>query len=261
MCMQGEIQEQIERWRHPRFFAKAGAVGEIVIITGQAAVHARDVLRMKPGDAAVICDGGYDCLSRLVVAETSSVTFEILDRQPNEAEPNLKLHLFMCAPKRDKIEFVVQKATELGAASVTPVISRYCISRPDDDSKHKIEARCQRIAAEAAKQCGRAKIPVVKPFLTFKQAIENTIISANETGIICYECGGVPISREMLFIEGKIPENIYLMIGSEGGFHPEEVEGAVNHGWKTASLGKRILRCETAPVASIAIIMNLTGNI
>ena len=244
--------EAVESWRYPRFFTEN--IGSTVLITGNDAAHISKVLRMKRGDLAVICDGnGTDLLCRiLTVGDTAEL--EILDRKPSEGEPTVRLRLFQCSPKSDKMDFIVQKAVELGAAEVIPVISKRCVSRPDPKSAEKKRERWQRIADEAAKQCGRGKIPSVGNQLSFAEAVAD--FSA-DIGIIFYECGGKRLNE---IITSPVPGSIDVFIGSEGGFEKQEVELAQKAGITPATLGTRILRCETAPVAALAVLMNLTGN-
>lgn len=244
--------ENVERWRYPRFFGENA--GETALITGTDAVHISRVLRMKTGEYAIVCDGqGTDCLCRIISAAEKAVELEILDRRPSEGEPTVKLRLFQCMPKSDKMDFIVQKAVELGAVEIIPVISKRCVSRPDEKTAAKKRERWQRIAEEAAKQCGRGRIPGVGDMISFTEAVKS---HGSGTGILFYECGGEKLND---LIKPDVSE-IDVYIGSEGGFEPAEAELAVSAGIVPATLGTRILRCETAPVAAIAVLMNLTNN-
>lgn len=246
--------DKIERWRYPRFFAHTD--GETAVITGEDAKHIGTVLRMKAGDLAVLCDGeGTDCLCRISAVNKDCIEFEVLDRQRNEAEPSVFVTLYQCMPKGDKMDLIVQKAVELGVGKVVPVLSKRCVSRPDEKSFAKKIQRWQKIAEEAAKQCGRGKIPEVGGQKEFKNAV--TEYSKDKKGILFYECGGTELSE---IVDGNVRE-IGVFVGSEGGFEAEEAELARENGIVCATLGKRILRCETAPVAALAVLMNLTGNL
>ncbi|MCM1298072.1 MAG: 16S rRNA (uracil(1498)-N(3))-methyltransferase [Firmicutes bacterium] len=246
-------EEKSDRWRYPRFFAAVGS--EEVVISGEDAKHISAVLRMRKGDLAVVCDNGEnDFLCRIVDLEKDRVKLETLERRKNEAEPSVNITLFQCLPKGDKMDFIVQKATELGAAMVVPTLSKRCVSRPDPKSSAKKIQRWQKIAEEAAKQSGRGKIPQILPLTDFATAARE--YGKNGLGILFYECGGESLN-------GLIPpdaKEIGIFVGSEGGFEPEEAELALSCGIASATLGKRILRCETAPVAALALLMNLTGN-
>ena len=245
--------KKIERWRYPRFFAHTD--GDTAVITGEDAKHIGTVLRMKAGELAVLCDGeGQDCLCRISAVYKELVEFEVLDRQRNEAEPSVFVTLFQCMPKGDKMDLIVQKAVELGVGRIVPVLSKRCVSRPDEKSFVKKIQRWQKIAEEAAKQCGRGKIPEVGEQKDLKAAVKD--YSQSKKGILFYECGGVQLSEAVDKSDGEIG----IFVGSEGGFEAEEAEFAAEHGIVAATLGKRILRCETAPLAALAVLMNLTGN-
>lgn len=246
--------EKIERWRYPRFFTEN--ITENAVITGDDAKHIAMVLRMKIGDKAILCDNSEnDYLCEIISADKERVDFNVLGKQKNEAEPSVKIRLFQCVPKSDKLEFIVQKSTELGASEIVPVLSKRCVSRPDEKTATKKIQRLQKIAEEAAKQCGRGKIPQILPQMTFKEAVK--AYSSEGCGILFYECGGEKIST---IIKDK-PAVINVFIGSEGGFEKEEADFAIKNGIQPATLGKRILRCETAPIAALAVLMNLTDNL
>lgn len=247
---------EVERWRYPRFFSSA-IDGDCALVTGDDAKHIAAVLRMKKDDRAVICDNnGTDYLCAITTADKNAVELNILDSQPNKAEASVKLRLFQCMPKSDKMDFIVQKATELGACGIIPVLSARCVSRPDGKSMENKIARYQKICDEAAKQCGRGKIPVVSPLISFSEAVSGFDRSRN--GIIFYECGGDRLKDISAGFHGN---EIDVFIGSEGGFEPKEVRSAIEAGIRPATLGERILRCETAPVAAISVLMNLTDNL
>lgn len=251
----GNIELKMERWRYPRFFTE-NISEDIAAVGGEDARHILTVLRMRRGDIAVLCDGhGTDCLSELTEASGESVTFRILEKSSNRAEPDIYLRLFQAMPKGDKMEFIVQKAVECGASEIIPFFSKRCVSRPDEKQMKKKLPRYQKIALEAAKQCGRGIIPKVGGAVEFSEL--KTLISTENTGILFYECCETPLRDAVK----DFKKNIDIVIGSEGGFEPYEAEELQKCGFKAASLGKRILRCETAPIAAISILMNFTGNI
>ncbi len=245
----------IERWRLPRFFSETADENKIYV-SAEDTKHITSVLRMKSGDKAVICDGaGTDFLCELLeFPRGENAVFSVIERRKNDAEPDIEVTLFQALPKSDKLEFIVQKATELGAARVVPFISKRCVSRPDEKSSAKKLVRLQRIAYEAAKQCGRGKIPQIMPTTDFRSAVNG--IAKDETALMFYECGGVK------FDSLKFPnKKISIFIGSEGGFEKEEADYALEHGITAVSLGSRILRCETAPITALSLLMNVTGNL
>lgn len=250
----GNIELKMERWRYPRFFTE-NISEDTAIVGGEDAHHISTVLRMRKGDIAVLCDGhGTDYLSELSEAAGESVVFRVLEKTPNLAEPDIYLRLFQAMPKGDKMEFIVQKAVECGASEIIPFFSKRCVSRPDEKQMKKKLPRYQKIALEAAKQCGRGIIPKVGEAVGFSAL--KTLISAENTGILFYECCETPLREAMTGFK----KNIDIVIGSEGGFEPYEAEELQKCGFRTASLGKRILRCETAPIAAISVLMNFTGN-
>lgn len=236
----------------PRFFTETPA-GDTVILTGEDAAHISRSLRLRPGEELDICDGkGTDYRCR-ILSVGESVEMEILDRYPSETEPKVRLILYQACPKGDKMELIIQKAVELGAYAVVPVLTDRCISRPDGKSMAKKLVRYQKIAEEAAKQSGRGIIPEIRPLVTLRQAAE----FYEGKGIVFYEKGGERLNQ---LITGD-EETISLFVGSEGGFAAEEIEALEMKGVLSATLGKRILRCETAPLCGLSVVLSLTGDI
>lgn len=239
-----------EMWRFPRFFSER-IDDKMAVVSGDDARHISGSLRMKKGDMAVICNkNGIDFLCRLEIIGVECI-FEVVSSQNNNAEPQVFVRLYQALPKGDKMDFIVQKAVELGASEIVPMLSERCISRPDIKSAAKKLERFNRIAYEAAKQCGRGKIPIVNELVDFKSAVLS--LEADEKGIFFYECGGERLDKIV-----SDDKKISIIIGSEGGFSEKEAEFAEKNGWKTATLGPRILRCETAPIAALSVLMNLT---
>ncbi|MCM1055521.1 MAG: 16S rRNA (uracil(1498)-N(3))-methyltransferase [Bacteroides sp.] len=249
----GAADEKSERWRYPRFFGKIG--GEKAYIVGDDARHIGAVLRMSRGDKAVICDNEYnDYLCSIASVQRDAVELDVLEHRKNETAPNTEITLFQCLPKGDKMDLIVQKATELGAVGIVPVLSKRCVSRPDGKSMSKKLLRWEKIAEEASKQCGGGKIPEIGGLSDYRAAISE--YSKIGLGILFYECGGRSLSELPIRESSKIG----IFVGSEGGFEPEEARFAEEKGVVLTSLGKRILRCETAPIAALSVLMNLTGN-
>jgi 16S rRNA (uracil1498-N3)-methyltransferase len=182
------------------------------------------------------------------------VICRVADFSPCAAEANVKLHLFQALPKGEKAEIIVQKAVELGVFDISFVLTSRCISRPDEKSFAKKLRRYEKISLEAAKQSGRGIVPQVRGILTLSQAVSQ--MNACDSAVWCYEKGGKPFAELGLSPNTEIG----LLIGSEGGFSEEEAESISQSGISPVGMGRRILRCETAPLAAAAIIMNLTGN-
>jgi 16S rRNA (uracil1498-N3)-methyltransferase len=238
--------------RFPRFFADGST------IIGDDAKHICTVLRMKAGDKLVLCaSDGFEYPSEIVSVNKNQIELKLLGKRENDSEPKVQVRLFQCLPKGDKLDFIVQKATELGAAEIIPVISRRCVSRPASEKRGNKILRLEKIAEAAAKQSGRGKIPVIHDFTEFNAAMQK--YKKENTGIIFYENGGTRLN-EIFMSRGGRGSPIDVFIGSEGGFEESEIEAAKEAGLQVASLGKRILRTETAPIAALAIIMNLTGE-
>lgn len=243
----------------PRFFTQD--ITEMGgCITGEDAKHISKVLRMKVGDELTVCDTkgrDYDCMIEEIGA--GEVRLKVLSVAPSQSEPDVRVHLYQAMPKADKMETIIQKAVELGAASITPVMTRRCVSRPDAKSMDKKLVRYNRIALEAAKQCGRGVVPPVLPLLELPQALEQM----QRTGcpILFYENATAPAKQVIAKARESGKElEIAVLIGAEGGFDEDEVALAREHGCHILSLGKRILRCETAPLAALTILMYETGN-
>ena len=187
-------------------------------------------------------------------AEKDEVVCRVQAVHPSETEPRQDMTLFMALPKGDKMEFVIQKSVELGVRKIVPFLSKNCVSRPDKTDK-KVE-RWRKIAVEAAKQCGRGYLPVV----TAVESAEKAFAMASDSGTALFfyehETRGL---RETLEGQG-VSDTVSLVVGPEGGFAPEEVQAAQNAGLSSVSLGTRILRCETAPVAALAAVLYAGGN-
>ena len=215
---------------------------------------------MKVGDELTVCDTkgrDYDCMIEEIGA--GEVRLKVLSVAPSQSEPDVRVHLYQAMPKADKMETIIQKAVELGAASITPVMTRRCVSRPDAKSMDKKLVRYNRIALEAAKQCGRGVVPPVLPLLELPQALEQ--MQRTGCSILFYENATAPAKQVIAKARESGKElEIAVLIGAEGGFDEDEVALAREHGCHILSLGKRILRCGTAPLAALTILMYETGN-
>ena len=237
----------------PRFFVSP-VTSDTLCIDGENGRHIARSLRMRPGETLTLSNGeGIDYLARILSIDGDAVETEILERTPNQTEPRAKLTLFMAMPKGDKMELIVQKATEIGVSVIQPILTERCISRPDEKSMEKKRARYQKIALEAAGQSGRGKVPEVRKLLTLAEAVQ----VLPEKSILFYEKGGERISKLITSDD----TDIGMFVGSEGGFSEEEAAFLVENGVVPATLGMRILRCETAPLCGMSVILSLTGDI
>lgn len=240
----------------PRFFT--GQVrGDLAEINGEDARHIALSLRMKEGERITVCDArgtDYQCVIQRVQPELISLA--VTESAPSAGEPSVDITLYQAMPKGDKLEYIIQKAVELGVGRIVPVLSRRCVSRPDEKSIAKKLVRYNKIALEAAKQCGRGRVPQVEPMLDFGAAVER--IAKAPLGIIFYENAEISL-RETL--SKKLQNEVSILIGSEGGFESGEVRAATERGLLPLSLGSRILRCETAPLAAVTAILYQAGDI
>ena len=238
----------------PRFFTDSPA-DDFIRVTGSDARHIGFSLRMKTGEEITFCCKGIDYHCVIESITESEVLCRVESSEPSRSEPTVSLTLYQAYPKQDKLEFIIQKTTELGIARIVPFISARCVARPDEKSYAKKRERFQKIAEEAAKQSGRGIIPEIAPLMSMNEAINDMKNSGLK--LFCYENGGERLGKISLPQSGSIA----LMIGSEGGFERAEAEAAEAAGAVRIWLGERILRCETCPVAVTSIIMNLTGNL
>ena len=239
----------------PRFFFFVVS-GDHILVTGGDARHISYSLRMATGDDITFCNNGKDYFCKIESFSEEGVLCKIISSENSKSEPDVFLTLYQALPKGDKFETIIQKSIELGASRIVPVMTKRCVSRPDDKSFAKKLIRYNKIAEEAAKQSGRGIIPEITPIMDFDKVVKEAY--ENDLPLICYEREGGKRFSEIDF-NGK--KTVSLIIGSEGGFDASEAENAVEKGIIPIWLGERILRCETAPVAAISIIMNLSGNI
>lgn len=235
-----------------RYFA-AEFTHTTAALTGPDAHHLGRVMRAKPGDTVILCDGaGFDYTAAVTAVDPDRVELRLVEKRPTAAEPSVEVTLFAGYPKQDKLEFIVQKAVELGAARVVPFFSRFCVAAPKKEEQKN--ARYARIAAEAAKQAGRGVIPAVELPLDIKDLPAR--LAEFDLALFCYEGGGSPLRT---LVKGQ--KRIALITGAEGGFAPEEAEKLTAAGAVPVSLGPRILRCETAPLVALAAVMTLSGQL
>lgn len=231
----------------PRFFVdKENITGEELIIGGQDAFHIARSLRMAVGDGLTVCDGcgvDYDCT--LTKIRDDECVCKINSTRRSHGEPECTVTLYMAYPKGDKLETIVQKAVELGASAVVPFESRFCVKKPKEDKQEKQSARLNRIALEAAKQCGRGRLPVVQLPLSFGGMLDD--IKAHDAVLFCYEGTGADASLKKALGDIRECRSVGVIVGSEGGFSPDEAEKIIECGAIPVNLGRRILRCETAP--------------
>ena len=243
-----------------RYFTTEIADGTAVL-RGTDAHHLARVMRARMGDTVILCDGSaVEYTATITGFRDDCVEFSVEPGYPSAAEPSVEVTLLADYPKQDKLEQIIKHGVELGAAHVVPFFSRYCVAAPKKEEQKN--ERYNRIALEAAKQCGRGVLPDVSLPLPNFGAVCRTF-DQYDLVLFCYECGGAPVRQ--LLAQTPAPEGrrqkIAIVTGAEGGFAAEEAEMAAKAGAKTVGLGPRILRCETAPLAVLASVMTLTGNL
>ena len=241
-----------------RFFvAPEELSGEILTLTGENAQHAK-VLRLKSGEQALVCDGaGQESLCAIREMSGGEVTLDVLERRQSTTEARVQVSVYMAFPKADKLEHVIQKATELGACEIVAFPSGRCVSRPDDKSLKKKLDRWQKIAASAAEQSGRGRIPQVIVLNSCKEALERA--AQADKALMFYEHEEALTLRAALE-DGKDYQTVSLLTGPEGGLEEKEVAQARETGLQVCTLGKRILRCETAPLCALSAVMYASGE-
>ena len=239
---------------HHFFVTPQQISGDKIRIEGGDVNHMKNVLRMKLHEKAEISDGeSRTYLCEVEAYEEDVAGLHILEEMEADTEPASKLYLFQGLPKSDKMELIVQKAVELGVYQVIPVAMKRSVVRLDDKKAAKKADRWNSIAESAAKQAGRSRIPEVTMPLSYNEALK--MAEELDVTLLPYElAGGMEVTREVIR-QIKSGQSVGIFIGPEGGFEPEEVDAAVSMGAKVITLGRRILRTETAGLATLAVLM------
>lgn len=231
-----------------RFFVEPTAIRDgYVTLTGENAHHAAYSLRLAPGDRIWVSDQISVYLCELVSFDKETAVAQVVTQSTETTEPPFHVHLYQALPKGDKLDTVIQKAVECGVSEVTPFESSRCVVRAKPEAEERKTQRRCRIAEEAAKQCGRGIIPAVHPTTDFTTVLEAAATA--DLALFCYE--GTETSPLPAILRSFQPPvdrtpTIAVIIGSEGGFSPEEAAAARDRGFAMTGLGKRILRTETA---------------
>ncbi len=237
--------------RPPRFFISSDQISSTnVVVTGDDVRHMVTVLRMKTGDELLLCDGeGTEYLARISGLSRTEVKAEVVSRK-KRGTASLRVTLCQGLPKSDKMDFIVQKATELGVAAVVPLITERTIVKIKDEAKRT--ARWRKIAKEAAMQSSRADIPQVAPVAAFKDFLQTLNPEPRTLLLLPWEEGTMPVKNVLR--ENPDIKNIIILIGPEGGFSKDEAALAKDKGFHLVSLGSNILRTETAALAALSMI-------
>lgn len=234
-----------------RFFVPSENIsGDTIVITGGDAEHISYSLRCRTGEHITVCDSGgneYDCEIERITKDTVYLKCESVKKC--DTEPQVRVHLYQALPKGEKAELIVQKAVELGVYDITFVLSERCVVRLDAKNAESKRVRYEKIARNAAQQCGRGIIPQVNPIIPYRQAIDAL---GNFCNIFCYEGEETTSLRKLL--HERTCDDINLFVGPEGGWSRDEYELSLTR-CKAVTLGKRILRCETAPIFALSCIV------
>ncbi len=237
----------------PKFFVKKESIDDHTItLDGDNARHIGNVLRARVGDSITVCDGeGMDYECRISSITKDRVTAEITDISTNGSEPSVSITLYQGLPKADKMELVIQKCIEIGVDGIIPVSTEHSVVKLEGKEDKKL-ARWNKIAEAAAKQCGRGKIPAVGRVMSFDEAVKHAM--SLDSAVIPYERERERGLRQ--FTDGFKGRSIGVFIGPEGGFSQSEIELARASGIIPVTLGRRILRTETAGLVAAVILLH-----
>lgn len=244
-----------------RFMVDPEQVGEESIrLTGEDLKHLNQVLRLGPGDVIGVFDGsGMEYEARLTHVDKHEAVAEILSSRLSDTEPRIKVTLFQGLPKGEKMDWIIQKAVELGVYQIIPVITQRSVVQLDQKERQKKAERWNRIAKEAAKQCGRACVPQVFAPINLDEMLK--LRDTFNAAVLLYENEQKKCLKELMicYTINKIGD-IALFVGPEGGFSSLEVDKCCQSGFDIAGLGRRILRTETAAISGLSIIMYEMGE-
>lgn len=245
----------------PKFFVTEDKITDNqIIIDNEDVEHIIRVLRLEKGDRLTVCDGkGTDYEAEILEIEKKEIVCEIIDKTNSDTEPNIQVTLFQALPKASKMEYIIQKTTELGISEIVPVKLKRCVVKVDNkkDEKKKID-RWQKISESAAKQSGRGVIPKISNIMGLNEVIEKS--KEFDLFFVPYECEEQKKLKEILLSKDDV-KKVGFLIGPEGGFDIAETEELRANGIDTVTLGKRILRTETAGEAVLAMAMYEIGDI
>ncbi|MDD2534785.1 MAG: 16S rRNA (uracil(1498)-N(3))-methyltransferase [Eubacteriales bacterium] len=248
----------------PRFFIEQALRPDQTqwVINGEEARHIASVLRLEPGDPLVLCDGARtDYSARITAIDKVTVTVEILDRQPSQTESPLDITLYQGLPKSDKLDEIIQKAVELGVSRIVPMACERSVARVDARDAARKAERWQKIALAAAKQCGRGLVPIVSCVMSFRTVLDDC--QTADLALIPWESERELSLRAQLEtaapklqpqIDARLRPKIAILIGPEGGFSLSEIDQALAAGILPVTLGRRILRTETAGPTVLAML-------
>ena len=242
----------------PKFFVEPSKVsGDYITIDTTDVLHITKVLRLNIGDSVTVSDStstDYEC--EITEISKDSVLLRVLSKKNIDTESNIEITVFQALPKASKMEYIIQKNTELGVVKFVPVSLSRCVVKLDKKEAEKKVSRWQKISDEAAKQSGRGILPEVSGVLNLKSAIDE--MKKADLFFVPYESEDNNSLKPLL--KGKSPKTISYLIGPEGGFSPEEIDYIKDNKIPVITLGKRILRTETASIAVTSMLMYEIGD-
>ncbi len=242
-----------------RFFIDKDHITEgRILLTPEDSQHIVRVLRKRVGEELELCDGqGTDYSGILCSIDQERVQVRLDSARPSQTEPTAEVTLYAGLSKGERFDFLIQKAVELGVSRIVPFISRHCVVKVDAKESAKKQARMQKIALEACKQSLRGKIVEIGEICTYQQALKQAALS--QCPLLLYEKENRS-SLKTILQEHRQDSSFAVITGPEGGFSREEAEQALEASIPSVSIGNRILRCETAPLAALCAIMYETSN-
>lgn len=245
----------------PRFFVpQENITNDLITINSEDVLHITRVLRLTEGDDLLVCDGkGYEYDAVISDIKKNEIVCNIKEKRESKSESNIEVTIYQGIPKSSKMDYIIQKTTELGVIRIVPVSMSRCVSKIEDKKteRKKLE-RWNKIAEEAAKQSQRGIVPKVCDVMTFDEAIKE--MKNFDVYFAPYECEEIKTLKEVL-LSVKSPKTVAFMIGPEGGYDLSEIEKLKALKIPTVTLGKRILRTETAGEAVLAMVMYEIGDI
>lgn len=241
-----------------RFFV-AAPLEQHMVITGEDYYHITKVLRMSIGDSLIaVSPDGQSALAEIMRIDQASVHIILQQYIAEKNEPPIRVFLAQSLPKSDKMDYIVQKSVELGVHAIIPMETTRCVVRYDTNKREERVRRWRRIAEEAAKQCGRSVVPEVASMMSLQDVLSH--YAEKMATIMLYEEKSVQMGIKHV-LASLTAKNYLLLIGSEGGFTPDEFQLCQQHQAYIATLGPRILRTETAALASLAVVMYHCGDL
>jgi len=242
-----------------RFFVPRGSVkGNTITVSGDEAHHIVDVMRLKASDNVVTFDGlGREYTGVITKADKRSLVIEVKSVRESESASCARVTVIQAIPKREKIEYFIEKATELGVSVVSPVLTARTIPDWSDEKKASHVERWRKLAREASKQCGRLDVPEISKITEFRDLMGDLTAKEGVKLIAALDDRAISLKTALAGFKGA---PVIIAIGPEGDFTPEEVNMAVDHGFHIVSLGQRVLKSDTAGLFVLSVIGNEYGG-